>query len=84
MFPLGIIVTHGLAVAMFARWLAPESGPGGWTLSLLLGVTGSLLGILVGQWLRMPAAVSYTLSLLGAIAFVAFHHTLKASRPGWT
>jgi uncharacterized membrane protein YeaQ/YmgE (transglycosylase-associated protein family) len=84
MFQLAIIVTHGFAVAMFVRWLAPHSGPGGWGLSALLGMAGSMLGVLVGQWSRVPAPVSYLLSLLGAVAFVAFHHTLTATRPGWT
>jgi hypothetical protein len=84
MFQLAIIVTHGFAVAMFVRCLAPQSGPGGWWLSALLGMAGSMLGVLVGQWSRVPAPVTYLLSLLGAVAFVSFHHTVAtSSRPGW-
>ena len=77
------IVLYGLAAATFGRWLAPASGPGGWRVSLLVGVAGSFLGALVGQWLARPAPVGYVLSLLGAVAFVAFHHTMTSSRPGW-
>ena len=83
MLHLFLFVVYGLMVGTAARWIVAGAEPGGWTVSLLLGVSGALLGGLVGHWLGMygPAqGTGFVMSLLGAIVVVALYHGFAARR----
>jgi uncharacterized membrane protein YeaQ/YmgE (transglycosylase-associated protein family) len=77
----------GLIVGALARLIVPGTEPGGWAISLLLGILGSLLGGFVGRALglyRHGESAGFLVSLLGAIVVVAIYHGFVQRRAGGT
>ena len=78
-----VFLLFGLLVGTMARWIVPGREPGGWIISILLGLGGSLLGGYFGRVVGMyregqPAG--FVMSLLGAVALVAVYHTVTNGR----
>ncbi len=73
----------GLIVGAIARLIVPGTEPGGWAISLLLGVAGSLLGGFVGRALGLyqhGESAGFIVSLLGAIILVGIYHAFMRRR----
>jgi uncharacterized membrane protein YeaQ/YmgE (transglycosylase-associated protein family) len=73
----------GLVVGALARLLVPGHEPGGWIVSMLLGIGGAELGGFVGRAVRLyrpgqPAG--FIMSLLGAVVLVGIYHAAMAHR----
>jgi uncharacterized membrane protein YeaQ/YmgE (transglycosylase-associated protein family) len=70
MFSLIWACIIGLVVGAVAKLIMPGKGPGGWIITILLGLAGSLvasyLGRLVG-WYREGQSAGFIMSVLGAI-----------------
>jgi uncharacterized membrane protein YeaQ/YmgE (transglycosylase-associated protein family) len=79
-----LFLIFGLIVGALARFIVPGREPGGWTVSMLLGVAGSLLGALIGRAIGIYGESQTTggffMSLLGAILLVAGYHALTRRR----
>ena len=80
-----LFLLFGLVVGVLARWIVPGKEPGGWVVSMLLGIGGSFLGGYAGRLMGMyregqPAG--FVMSLLGAIVLVAIYHAVTTrNRP---
>lgn len=77
----GIIgwIIFGLVVGVIAKLLMPGRDPGGFIVTILLGVAGSLLGGFVGRALGMyppghPAG--FIMSILGAILLLVLYRVV--------
>lgn len=73
----------GLVVGALARLIVPGKEPGGWVISMLLGIGGAMLGGFFGRLIGMyrpgqPAG--FLMSLLGAIVPVAAYHAVVVRR----
>jgi uncharacterized membrane protein YeaQ/YmgE (transglycosylase-associated protein family) len=70
MFSLLWTLIIGLVVGAVAKLLMPGKGPGGWIITMILGVAGSFvasyLGRLVG-WYREGQSAGFIMSILGAM-----------------
>lgn len=70
MFSLIWACIIGLIVGAVAKLIMPGKGPGGWIITILLGLAGSLvasyLGRLVG-WYKEGQSAGFIMSILGAI-----------------
>jgi uncharacterized membrane protein YeaQ/YmgE (transglycosylase-associated protein family) len=79
-----LFLLFGLVIGALARFIVPGKEPGGWVVSMLLGVAGSLLGALVGRALGIYRQGEQTggffMSLLGAIVLVAIYHAIARRR----
>jgi uncharacterized membrane protein YeaQ/YmgE (transglycosylase-associated protein family) len=78
-----LFLLFGLVVGALARWIVPGRQPGGWVVSLLLGVGGALLGGFIGRaagLYRPGQSAGFLVSLLGAIVLVAIYHAIMAHR----
>ncbi len=63
-------IVFGLLVGVVAKFLTPGPDPGGWILTILLGIGGALLGGFIGRgfgWYRAEDPVGFLMALLGAI-----------------
>jgi len=63
-------IVFGLIVGVVAKFLTPGPDPGGWILTILLGIGGALLGGFIGRglgWYREEDPVGFLMALLGAI-----------------
>jgi uncharacterized membrane protein YeaQ/YmgE (transglycosylase-associated protein family) len=78
-----VVLVTGLIVGAIARAIVPGTEPGGWLVSLILGVGGSILGGMIGKALGMYHAgqgAGIIMSLIGAIVLVAIYHAIMARR----
>lgn len=78
-----LFLIFGLVVGALARLIVPGKEPGGWLVSMLLGVTGALLGGFLGRaagLYRAGEAPGFLMSLLGAIVVVAIYHAVTTGR----
>jgi uncharacterized membrane protein YeaQ/YmgE (transglycosylase-associated protein family) len=79
-----LFLIFGLIIGAIARLIVPGHEPGGWLLSLGIGVIGAYLGGFVGRALGMYPSYQSTggwiSSLIGAIVVAAIYHAAVARR----
>jgi uncharacterized membrane protein YeaQ/YmgE (transglycosylase-associated protein family) len=78
-----LFLLFGLVVGALARLIVPGKEPGGWIVSMALGVAGAFAGGLLGRALGMyregePAG--FIMSLIGAIVLVAAYQAITRRR----
>jgi uncharacterized membrane protein YeaQ/YmgE (transglycosylase-associated protein family) len=79
---LGWIV-FGLIVGAIAKLVMPGRDPGGWIVTILLGIAGAVLGGWLGRalgWYGPNEAAGFFMSLLGAIILLALYRMLFVRR----
>ena len=81
----GIIgwIIFGLIVGVLAKLLMPGRDPGGFIITILLGVGGSLLGGWAGTMLGMYESghpAGFLMSIVGAIAILAIYRVVARPR----
>jgi len=74
-----LFLVFGLIVGALARLIVPGRDPGGWVISMLIGVVGSMLGGFLGRAVGLynegePAG--FVMSLLGAVILVGAYHAI--------
>ena len=76
----------GLGVGALAQLIMPGKDPGGFIVTILLGIAGSLLATWVGQlvgWYSAGQSAGFIMSLIGAIVLLAIYRLFKR-RPATT
>lgn len=79
---LGWII-FGLIVGIIAKLLMPGRDPGGFVITILLGIAGALLGGFVGRALGLYGpgeSAGFLMSLLGAILLLTLYRVLGGGR----
>jgi uncharacterized membrane protein YeaQ/YmgE (transglycosylase-associated protein family) len=78
---MDIIVTLivGLIVGAIAKFLMPGNDPGGWIMTIVLGIAGSFVGNLIAGALGMASPVGWIGSILGAMLLLLVYRMLKKS-----
>jgi uncharacterized membrane protein YeaQ/YmgE (transglycosylase-associated protein family) len=74
-----LFLLFGLVVGTLARFLVPGREPGGWVISMLLGVGGAILGGYFGRVVglyREGEPAGFLMSLLAAISMVVVYKAL--------
>ena len=73
----------GLIVGALARLIVPGKERGGWVISMIIGVVGSMLGGLLGRAVglyREGESAGFLVSLIGAVILVAGYHAVAKRR----
>jgi uncharacterized membrane protein YeaQ/YmgE (transglycosylase-associated protein family) len=77
------ILIVGFVAGILARLIAPgPNNPGGFILTIVLGVAGSFLATFVGQavgWYRADQGAGFIAATLGAVVVLFIWHRLVAS-----
>jgi uncharacterized membrane protein YeaQ/YmgE (transglycosylase-associated protein family) len=77
-------ILFGLIVGIIAKLLMPGRDPGGFFITILLGIAGSLLGGFVGRALGMyqpgHRGAGWILSVIGAIVILAIYRLIVRRR----
>lgn len=81
---MNIIVTLiiGLVVGIVAKFLMPGKDPGGFIITILLGLAGSFLATFLGRALGLYAeggAAGFIMSVIGAILLLVIYRVLTKS-----
>jgi uncharacterized membrane protein YeaQ/YmgE (transglycosylase-associated protein family) len=73
----------GLVVGALARFIVPGREPGGWVISMLIGVGGAIVGGYFGRVVglyREGQPAGFIMSLLAAISMVVVYKALIGRR----
>jgi len=76
-------IIFGIVVGLLARLLHPGRDPGGFVVTALLGIAGSLLGGFLGRVLglyREGEGAGLIMSILGAVLLLVIYHRLAPGR----
>jgi uncharacterized membrane protein YeaQ/YmgE (transglycosylase-associated protein family) len=79
---LGWIV-FGLIVGIIAKLLMPGRDPGGFVITILLGIAGAMLGGFIGRAIGLYGpnqSAGYIVSVLGAILLLAIYRAVGGHR----
>ena len=78
-----LFLVFGLVVGALARLVVPGKEPGGWIVSMAIGVAGAFAGGLLGRVLgfyREGESAGFIMSLLGAIVLVVAYQAIARRR----
>ena len=82
---LGVIgwIIFGLIVGAVAKLLMPGRDPGGFIVTMLLGIAGALIGGFLGRaagWYGPNDAAGFLMSLFGAIVLLVLYRVIVGRR----
>ena len=82
---MGILtwILFGLVVGVIAKLLMPGRDPGGFIVTILLGIAGALLGGFIGQAMGFygpKESAGWIVSILGAILLLALYRMMARRR----
>lgn len=78
-----LFIVFGLIVGALARFLVPGKEPGGWVVSILIGIVGSFVGGFLGRvagFYQEGEPAGFFMSLLGAVLLVGLYHAVRSRR----
>jgi uncharacterized membrane protein YeaQ/YmgE (transglycosylase-associated protein family) len=76
-------IVFGLVVGVIAKLLMPGRDPGGFIITILLGIAGAMLGGFLGRalgWYGPNQSAGFLMSLLGAILLLAIYRKVIVQR----
>lgn len=76
-------IVFGLIVGAVAKLLMPGRDPGGFVITILLGIAGALLGGFIGRslgWYGPNDAAGFFMSLLGAVILLWIYRMFAGRR----
>ena len=79
---LGWIV-FGLIVGIVAKFLTPGRDPGGFIVTILLGIAGALLGGFLGRaagWYHEDDPVGFVMAVVGSIVLLVLYRLVARPR----
>ena len=76
-------IFFGLLVGIVAKLLLPGKDPGGFILTIFLGIAGAVLGGYIGQglgWYREGEPVGFMMAVAGALILLLVYRMLPPAR----
>ena len=76
-------IVFGLIVGVIAKLLMPGRDPGGFIITMLLGIAGAVIGGMIGRalgWYGPNEGAGFLMSLLGAILLLVLYRKLFVRR----
>lgn len=83
MFHILWVIIIGLVIGVIAKLLMPGRDPGGFIITILLGIAGSFVGTWIGRVLGMYSqgeAAGFIMSVIGAVILLAIYHFARRRR----
>jgi len=77
------LIVSGLIIGVIAKLLMPGRDPGGFIITILLGIAGMFLGGYIGRALGLykpGEAAGWIVSILGAFVLLALYHLIVRRR----
>jgi uncharacterized membrane protein YeaQ/YmgE (transglycosylase-associated protein family) len=69
-------IVFGLIVGVVAKFLMPGRDPGGFVITILLGIVGALVGGYLGRalgWYREGEPVGFVMAVLGSVILLLIY-----------
>lgn len=83
MFSLLWTALIGLIIGAVAKLIMPGKDPGGWIVTMLLGLAGSFVASYLGRllgWYKEGQSAGFIMSVLGAILLLYLYRVLIAKK----
>ena len=79
---MGVVgwIVFGLVVGLVAKFLMPGRDPGGFVITVILGIVGAVLGGFIGRslgWYRAEDPVGFVMALVGALILLAVYRAMS-------
>ena len=75
---LALVALIGLVIGAVAKWLMPGKDPGGWFVTILLGIAGSWIGSFLVTMLALKSvAAELVAAVLGAMLLLGAYRLFK-------
>jgi uncharacterized membrane protein YeaQ/YmgE (transglycosylase-associated protein family) len=74
----------GLVIGLIAKFVMPGKDPGGWIVTIIIGIAGATVGTLIGRALGMYGpgeSAGWIISVLGAILLLWIYRLVTKRRP---
>lgn len=74
------VILIGLIVGALAKLIMPGKDPGGFIITILIGIGGSIIGTWVGRavgWYQEGQSAGFLMSLIGAIILLGIYHLIR-------
>jgi uncharacterized membrane protein YeaQ/YmgE (transglycosylase-associated protein family) len=74
------VILIGLVVGAVAKLVMPGKDPGGFVVTILLGIAGSLVATWLGRvvgWYQEGQSAGFIMSVVGAILLLAIYHAVR-------
>jgi uncharacterized membrane protein YeaQ/YmgE (transglycosylase-associated protein family) len=78
-------IVIGFLAGAIAKFIMPGRDPGGFVITALLGIGGSLLATWVGQaagWYQQGQGAGFIAAIVGAIVLLAIYHFVRSAFGG--
>jgi uncharacterized membrane protein YeaQ/YmgE (transglycosylase-associated protein family) len=78
-----MFLLFGFLVGAVARFLTPGQAPGGWVVSIVIGIVGSMLIGVLGQSIglyRQGEVAGFIMSVIGAMIVTAVYQAARGRR----
>ena len=75
------LIIVGLVVGTLAKWFMPGKDPGGWIVTILLGLAGSAVAGFIGRglgWYAMGSGPGIIASVLGGMLLLWIYRRFKS------
>ena len=72
-------IVFGLIVGFIAKLLMPGRDPGGFIITMLLGIAGAVIGGMIGRalgWYGPNEGAGFLMSLIGSVLLLVLYRTL--------
>jgi uncharacterized membrane protein YeaQ/YmgE (transglycosylase-associated protein family) len=70
----------GLVIGAVAKFLMPGKDPGGFIITMLIGIAGSFVATYIGQalgWYQEGQSAGFIMSVLGAVLLLGIYHLIR-------
>jgi uncharacterized membrane protein YeaQ/YmgE (transglycosylase-associated protein family) len=74
------VILIGLVIGALAKLIMPGKDPGGFIVTILLGIAGSFVATWLGRvigWYREGQSAGFVMSVLGAVLLLAIYHLMR-------
>jgi uncharacterized membrane protein YeaQ/YmgE (transglycosylase-associated protein family) len=75
-----VVIVIGLIVGALAKLIMPGRDPGGFIVTILLGIAGSLVGTWIGRAVGLyqpDQSAGFIMSVIGAIILLGIYHMFR-------
>ena len=77
--PIISLILLGLLVGLAAKWLMPGKDPGGFVVTILLGIAGAFAGAFIASKIAIASgwSASFAMAIIGAMLLLAAYRALR-------
>ena len=78
------VILIGLVIGAVAKLIIPGKDPGGFIVTILLGIAGSVVGTWLGRaigWYQEGQSAGFLMSVVGALLLLGIYHLVRKRTP---